>query len=145
MEEASQKKPMVDEEHFVTNQGYVNLTIGAPGPKTLSASRKLFREAANVRLSSDHDEIDTPLFQYGTEEGPTSFIKELSSLLSSGYNDSVDPKNLMLTSGASMGFFLSTAMLLQKDKHAVIFVESPTYFLVLGAGEAHPSSSLWFC
>ena len=60
MEETSKIKPMVDEEHFVTNQGYINLTIGAPGPKTLSASRKLFREAANQRLSSDHDDIDTP-------------------------------------------------------------------------------------
>ena len=128
---------MVDEEHFVTNQGFINLTIGAPGPETLSASRKLFREAASRRLSSDNDDKDTPLFQYGTEEGPTTFIKQLSKLLSDGYNDSVDPKNLMLTSGASMGFFLATAILLSKDKSTVIFVESPTYFLVLNMIRDH--------
>ena len=137
MVEPSRLATMVDEEHFVTNQGFVNLTIGAPGPKTLSASRKLFREAANIRLSSDNDDKDTPLFQYGTEEGPTTFIKQLSLLLSDGYNDSVDPKNLMLTSGASMGFFLATAMLLSKDKSTVIFVESPTYFLVLNMIRDH--------
>ena len=120
-----------DEEHFVSNQGFVNLTIGAPGPQTLSESRKLFREASMARLSSEHDHCDTALFQYGTEEGPKSFIHQLSCLLSTGYNDCVDTNNLFLTAGASSGFFLSTAILLSKDPSTVIFVESPTYFLVL--------------
>ena len=82
-------------------------------------------------MSCDHDECDTALFQYGTERGPTSFIHQLSRLLSAGYNDGVDPKNLFLTGGASAGFFLSTAILLSKDQTAVIFIESPTYFLIL--------------
>ena len=137
MDEASKSGQVVDEEHFVTNQGFINLTIGAPGPKTLSASRKLYREAASIRLSSDHDDIDTPLFQYGTEAGPTTFIKQLSHLLSVGYNEPVNPQELMLTSGASMGFFIATAILLSKDKSTVIFVESPTYFLVLNMIKDH--------
>ena len=137
MVEPSKLDTMVDKEHFVTNQGFINLTVGAPGPKTLSSSRKLFREAATIRLSSDNDDTDTPFFQYGTEEGPTTFIQQLSYLLSEGYNDSVDPKNLMLTGGASMGFFIATAILLSKDKSTVIFVESPTYFLVLNMIKDH--------
>ena len=131
MSELLKSKCIHDKEHFVANQGFVNLTIGAPGPKTLSESRKIFREATIKRLSSDHDECDTALFQYGTEEGPSSFIHQLSRLLSAGYNDFVDPKNLFLTGGASAGFFLSTAILLSKDQSAVIFIESSTYFLVL--------------
>ena len=120
-----------DEQHFVTNQGFINLTIGAPGVKTLSESRKIFRESAKARLSSEHDNCDIAMFQYGVEEGPTSFINQLSSLLSVGYDDHVDTKNLFLTGGASFGFFLLSAILLPKDKMTPIFVESPTYFLVL--------------
>ena len=70
MSELLKSKCIHDEEHFVANQGFVNLTIGAPGPQTLSESRKIFREAARKRLSCDHDECDTALFQYGKEEGP---------------------------------------------------------------------------
>ena len=106
------KECIHDEEHFVTDQGFINLTIGAPGPKTLSESRKIFREAANERLSKEHDQCDTALFQYGSEAGPTSYVKQLSLLLSSKYNDSVNSENLLLTNGASSGFFLSTAILL---------------------------------
>ena len=131
MNEPLKSKCIHDEQHFVANKGFVNLTIGAPGPQTLSESRKIFREATIKRLSCDHDECDTALFQYGTEEGPTSFIYQLTRLLSAGYNDYVNPKNLFLTGGASAGFFLSTAILLSKDQTAVIFIESPTYFLIL--------------
>ena len=137
MELQPKLKCVHDKEHFVTDQGFINLTIGAPGPRTLSEARQIYREAARQRLTSDNDEFDTVMFQYGTEQGPTSFIQQLSSLLSAGYNDSIDTKSLLLTNGASAGFFLATAILLPKDKSTVIFVESPTYFLVLKMIQDH--------
>jgi len=125
-------KPYVDKVHFNVSDGVTDLTIGAPGPDILAKSRTILKRAAEKRLSRT-DEDDLELLQYGVEEGPTSFLFNLAKLLTEGYaygvGRPVPVEELMLTSGASAGLTLIVNILM--DSNCVVFVESPTYFLVL--------------
>ena len=117
----------MDKIHFQVPEGVTDLSIGAPGQDLLARSRELFRKGSELRCAKPVSDLE--LFQYGAEEGPTSYIYFLSKMLSQGYNDQVDMDDLMLTSGASAGLFLAAAVLMDQD--CVLFVESQTYFLVL--------------
>lgn len=125
--------PPKDRVHFVMDDGYVKLTVGAPGPRLLNMAKALFAKAAAVRLA---DPDETELYQYGPEEGPTSYLYQLSLFLSEVYSSpkssspvKVDWETLFLTTGASYGLELLLEAFVGPMTEAVVFVENPTYFL----------------
>lgn len=129
MDSIDNAKPYKDKVLFQVTDEVIDLRIGAPGPDLLAKSRDMFRIGANERLASSSSSDDLELFQYGVMEGPTSYLYNLAKFLSTGYEDKVDMEDLILTSGASSGLSLAASVLLDPD--CVLFVESPTYFLVL--------------
>ena len=82
MESHGAKKPYIEKVHFQVRNDLIDLRIGAPGPDLLAKSKEVIRLGAQSRLALTGDE---DLFNYGPEEGPTSFLYNLSQLLSDGY------------------------------------------------------------
>jgi len=123
----SGKRPYIEKVHFKVSDQVTNLKIGAPGPDLLAKSREVIKRGSQERFDRSDD---LELFNYGVEEGPTSFIYNLSKLLTNGYQDNVPMEDLMLTPGASAGLFFAVSILTDTSK-CKVFVESPTYFLVL--------------
>jgi len=111
---------------FETSDKLTSLKIGAPGDDLLAKSKEVIRLGAEKTLEPGNGN-EAPLFNYGVEEGPTSFLSNLSQLLTEGYQDEVLMEELMLTSSASAGLFYAVARLVSQNGTA--YVESPTYFL----------------
>ncbi len=111
-----------------TTQGYVdpdiiNLAVGHPQDKFLPLER--LRRAAETRFAAG----DPYFMQYGVEQGDGYLRLALASFLSRGYGFPVDPENLMITNGASMGLALVCSLFTKPGD--TIFVEEPSYFLAL--------------
>jgi 2-aminoadipate transaminase len=108
---------------FYIPPGFIDLGLGDPQFSLLPLD--LIRQAAQERLSL----ADPEFLQYGSKQGDGTFRKSLSEFLSRGYDQPVDPDNLFITSGASMGLHLICTLFTQPGD--TIFVEEPTYFFAL--------------
>ncbi len=103
--------------------GMIDLGLGDPSFDLLPLDR-LRRAAADCFARRD------PAFlQYGLEQGNAYFRAALADFLSRGYGFPVDPDSLFVTSGASAGLDLLCTLFTRPGD--LIFVEEPTYFLVL--------------
>ena len=112
--------------------GLANLTIGAPGEDTLRKAAAIFRAASAA--SADHAAAtDGVVFQYGPRSGYGPFLDSLKRFLDAEYADpsaEVDRTRLVLTAGATVGLWLAATALLPPGR-AVVFIESPSYFIAL--------------
>ena len=72
---------------------------------------------------------DKSLLQYGDIPGYMGFRQELSKFLIKKYNKNVDPNELFITNGVTGAISLICS--LYKNKVKKIYVEEPTYFLVI--------------
>lgn len=99
----------------------LHLTVGAPGHSLLTQLQP------HLRAGTDHMLTQTSLLQYGPELGSCQYRAELARFLTRHYGDTVDPDQLVLTTGATNGLHLVTSVLLQRS--AVVFLENPTYFI----------------
>ena len=79
---AEEKRPYVEKVHFKVTDQVTNLKIGAPGPDLLAKSKEVIKRGSQERFERIDD---LELFNYGVEEGPTSFLYNLSKMLSAGY------------------------------------------------------------
>ena len=102
----------------------IHLTVGAPGDSLLSRLPAVLQSATSHCMSSQSSQH---LLQYGPEAGTVQYRSQLARFLSTHYGDTVDSDSLVLTNGATNGLHLVTSCLL--SKHAVVFVENPTYFI----------------
>ena len=101
----------------------VNFGVGQPSPEMLPLDK--------IQNSmKKHLEMTNPLLlQYGDIPGYKEFLKSLSNFLSDEYEDEVKTEQLLLTNGITGAISLIFS-LLDKDK-TVVFVEDPTYFLMV--------------
>ncbi len=105
----------------------VDLRTGAPDKGQLREVKDIF-----CRAAQEHSRLPRAdrLFQYGPMRGPPRFTRELATFLNAGYASAlspVRPAGLLATAGATSGLWLVTSVLL--SRRAVVFVESPTYFI----------------
>jgi len=101
----------------------IDLGVGQPHLSLLPL--ELIRQSAELRFSQN----DPEFLQYGAEPGDGYLRIDLAKFLSQGYGFQVDPANLFITSGASMGLDLICTLFTRPGD--VIFVEEPSYFLAL--------------
>ena len=102
----------------------INFGIGQPSFDILPT--ELMRQAAEHRLSQD----DASYLNYGFEQGDGLLRHALAQFLTDGYGLPVRAAQLLLTVGASHAIDLICNNLTQPGD--VIFVEEPTFFLILG-------------
>jgi 2-aminoadipate transaminase len=103
--------------------GMIDLGLGNPPLSLLPL--EMIRVAAQEQLSQS----DTSFLQYGTEQGDGYFRVALAGFLSRGYDFSVDPERLFITTGISNGLDLLCSLFTKTGD--TIFVEEPSYFLAL--------------
>ncbi|RLD06405.1 MAG: PLP-dependent aminotransferase family protein [Chloroflexota bacterium] len=103
--------------------GFIDLGMGNPDLRLLPLDA--LRQSAEAYFASG----DTRPLQYGAEQGDGYFRAALADCLSQAYRNSVNPKHLFVTSGASSALDLLCALYTHPGE--VIFVEEPTYFLAL--------------
>jgi 2-aminoadipate transaminase len=108
---------------FSIPPGFIDLGLGDPQFSLLPM--ELLRQAAKDCFSQKNPEF----LQYGAEQGDGTFRKSLAEFLSRGYSFPVEPENLFITNGASMGLHLICTFFTQPGD--TIFVEEPTYFLAM--------------
>ncbi len=101
----------------------IDLGVGQPALTLLPLD--LIHQAAELRFAQRNPEF----LQYGAEQGDGYLRLELASFLSQGYGFPVDPWDLFMTSGASMGLDLFCTLFAQPGD--TVFVEEPSYFLAL--------------
>jgi 2-aminoadipate transaminase len=101
----------------------IDLGVGHPNTAHLPLSR-LYR-AVQARFATG----DPYYLQYGAEQGDGYLRLGMGDFLSQGYHLQVDPEQLFITNGASMGLDLICALFTRPGD--TIFVEEPTYFLAL--------------
>ncbi len=111
-----------------------DLGVGAPSKEDLlSVSKNVFAPSvAAARLDGSLDDGREGTFQYGPARGPRGYLRRLSEFLQDGYASQMAPVRqecLLATAGATSGLWLCATDLLRRD--AVVFVESPTYFVAL--------------
>ena len=73
------------------------------------------------------------IFQYGPRSGYGPFRDSVTKFLNEEYDDAecpVDGRTIVLTAGATVGLWLTATALLPAGK-AVVFIESPSYFIAL--------------
>lgn len=109
------------------NSRDLDMSVGAPGPDILCKLPEMFLRATARRMEIEAE--SGSLFQYGPEQGIVSFRRNLARLLADEYKSPVDEDELIVTTGATNGLFLTCSLLL--DSQAVVFVENPTYFIAL--------------
>lgn len=101
----------------------IDLGIGHPQDKNLPL--EILRKATQVRFS-----LGNPYFlQYGTRQGDGYLRLAIADFLSAHYPIPVNPDDLFITNGASMGLVLACSLFTQPGD--TILVEEPTYFLAL--------------
>ncbi|ELT99789.1 hypothetical protein CAPTEDRAFT_183609 [Capitella teleta] len=104
------------------------MVCGAPNPPDLRRAMGLMQTATNSLLASEYA-ANGNVLQYGPNLGSGRYRTELAKFLSEEYDDTVLPKNVMVTSGASSGLVLISAMLFPPG--STVFVEDPTYFIAI--------------
>ena len=102
----------------------INFGIGQPGFDILPT--ELMRKAAEHRLGQG----DSSYLNYGFEQGDGLLRNALARFLTDGYGLPVSAAELLLTVGASHAIDLICNNLTRPGD--VIFVEEPTFFLILG-------------
>jgi 2-aminoadipate transaminase len=108
---------------FSIPPGFIDLGLGDPQFSLLPFD--LLRRAAEERFNQN----DPEFLQYGAEQGDGKFLLSLSEFLSRKYLYPIEPNNLFITNGASMGLHLICTLFTKPGD--TIFVEEPTYFLAL--------------
>ncbi len=101
----------------------IDLGVGQPHLSLLPL--ELIRQAAEQCLG----QTDREFLQYGAEQGDGYLRLELAKFLSTGYGFAVDPAELFISSGASMGLDLVCTLFTRPGD--TVFVEEPSYFLAL--------------
>jgi 2-aminoadipate transaminase len=101
----------------------IDLGVGHPNTAHLPLNR-LYR-AVQTRFATG----DPYFLQYGAEQGDGYLRLGMGGFLSRGYQLEVDPEQLFITNGASMGLDLVCTLFTHPGD--TIFVEEPTYFLAL--------------
>jgi 2-aminoadipate transaminase len=102
---------------------FIDLGLGDPQLSLLPLG--MIRKAAQDRLSQN----DPAYLQYGANQGDGYFRQSLAKFLSTGYGFLVDPDNLFVIPGVSMGLHLISSFFTHPgDK---VFVEEPTYLYAL--------------
>lgn len=101
----------------------IDLGIGHPQDKILPL--ELLQRAAQERFTSG----DPYFLQYGSRQGDGYLRLALAEFLSAHYPLPVNPDDLFITNGASMGLALACSLFTQPGD--TILVEEPTYFLAL--------------
>jgi DNA-binding transcriptional MocR family regulator len=104
-----------------------NLIIGAPGTNTLRQSVTIFSAAAAHRAEkarADNPAGNGSVFQYGPRAGFQPFREELAKFLTQGYggNVPVEENSLIMTTGATVGLWLSATVLLPAGR-GIVFIE----------------------
>ena len=107
----------------------INFGIGQPSFDILPT--EIMRKAAEHRLSQH----DPSYLNYGFEQGDGRLRDGLAQFLTSGYGLPVSAAQLLLTVGASQAIDLICNNFTQPGD--VIFVEEPTFFLILGLFRDH--------
>lgn len=107
----------------------INFGIGQPSFDILPT--EIMQKAAEHRLSQH----DPSYLNYGFEQGDGLLRTELASFLTEAYQFRVAPAQLLLTVGASQAIDLICQNFTQPGD--VIFVEEPTFFLILGLFRDH--------
>jgi 2-aminoadipate transaminase len=103
--------------------GFIDFGNGEPALTLLPI--ELLRQAAE----SAFEPKDPAILQYGTEQGNGYFRQALAGFLTRGYGFPVQPQDLFVTNGASMGLHLVCSLFTHPGD--TVFVEEPTYFLAL--------------
>ncbi len=106
-----------------TDPRIIDLGIGHPQYKLLPL--ELMHKAVQLRFSAG----DAYFLQYGTRQGDGYLRLALADFLSAHYPLPVNPEDLFITNGASMGLALACSLFTQPGD--TILVEEPTYFLAL--------------
>ncbi len=101
----------------------IELGAGQPSPGLLP--REFLRQAAEHRLAVS----DVSYLAYGAEQGDGYLRHVLASFLSDHYAMGVNPADLFVTGGASLGLDLICTLFSKPGD--TIFVEEPSYFLAL--------------
>ncbi len=101
----------------------INFGIGQPDFDLLPHA--LMGQVAAARFA----EGDTELLNYGFPQGDGRFRWALAEFLSQGYDDEVQPQQLMTTAGASQALDLICTFFARPGD--TVFVEEPSYFLAL--------------
>jgi 2-aminoadipate transaminase len=115
--------PMIE-----TIQGQIDphvIDLGVGHPKTAHLPLGKLYRAVQARFAAG----DPYFLQYGAEQGDGYFRLGMGDFLSQGYDLLVNPEQLFITSGASMGLDLVCTLFAHPGD--TIFVEEPTYFLAL--------------
>lgn len=84
---------------------------------------------ANFFLQEKESNSGSFLFQYGATVGALDFRETLAKFLSKGYQNLVDPSDLVMTSGATSGNHLTLSTLI--DMNGFVFVDEMTYMIAL--------------
>jgi 2-aminoadipate transaminase len=111
-----------------TTQGQIDpqvIDLGVGHPKTALLPIEMLYRAVQARFAAG----DPYFLQYGVEQGDGYLRLSLGEFLSLEYGFSVDPEQLFITCGASMGIDLACTLFTRPGD--TIFVEEPTYFLAL--------------
>ncbi len=124
----------IDKNKIVTSNfdippGRIDLSIGQPGVSLLPLA--LLAQAAQHCLTRDNPYI----LAYGAERGNWYFHNALAGFLSEEYKFRVNPDHLFTTNGASQGLDFICRLFTRPGD--TIFVEEPTYSLVLGIFADH--------
>ena len=103
--------------------GVIDFSAGQPSPSLLPLA--LIRKSAVDLLGGD----DAPFLAYGAEQGDGYFRTTLAAFLSEHYGMPVEPAQLFVAAGASMGLDLICTLFTRAGD--TIFVEEPSFFLAL--------------
>ena len=102
---------------------YIDLGLGDPQLSLLPL--EMVRQAAQYRLSQN----DPRFLQYGENQGDGFFRQSLANFLGRQYGFPVEPDDLFITSGVSMGLHLLCSFFTHPGE--TVFVEEPTYLYAL--------------
>jgi len=102
---------------------FIDLGLGDPQLSLLPL--EMVRQAAQSRLSQN----DSQFLQYGANQGDGFFRRSLATFLGREYGSSMEPDNLFIVSGVSMGLHLLCSFFTHPGD--TVFVEEPTYLYAL--------------
>lgn len=102
---------------------FIDLGLGDPQLSLLPL--EMVRQAAQSRLSQN----DPRFLQYGANQGDGFFRQSLANFLGREYGFPMEPDNLFIISGVSMGLHLLCSFFTHPGD--TIFVEEPTYLYAL--------------
>ncbi|XP_033103362.1 uncharacterized protein YER152C-like [Anneissia japonica] len=114
------------EEHMLADGKY-GLDVGGPGVGMLRSAAKFMMKATEMRLEKEISG-EGDLLQYGSTLGDPAYRINLAKFLSEQFDDIVDSKSLMTTTGATAGLSLLASTFFNVEDY--IFIEDPTYFHV---------------